>query len=67
MSEKESNFQRLKKLLILITPTKIQERFTEDVKDWGILNSDSAIQKISFANKNIEKSMPHGISRLVKE
>ena len=40
MSEK-SSFQKLKKLLILITPTSIYiERFTGCVSDWSILNNN---------------------------
>ena len=41
MSEKQSSFQKLKKLLILIVPTSIYiERFTGCVSDWSILNND---------------------------
>ena len=41
MSEKQSSFQKLKKLLILIAPTSIYiERFTERISDWSILNND---------------------------
>ena len=41
MSEKQSSFQKLKKLLILIAPTSIYiERFTECISDWSILNHD---------------------------
>ena len=48
MSEKQSIFQKLKKLLILIAPTCIHiERFTGCVSDWSILNknNDWPIQK----------------------
>ena len=49
MSEKQSSFQKLKKLLILISPTSIYiERFTGCVSDWSILNNDSAIQKFDL-------------------
>ena len=49
MSEKQSSFQKLKKLLILISPTSIYiERFTGCISDWSILNSDSAIQKFDL-------------------
>ena len=41
MSEKQSSFQKLKKLLILIVPTSIYvERYTGFVSDWSILNND---------------------------
>ena len=41
MSEKQSSFQKLKKLLILIVPTSIYiERFTGGVSEWSILNND---------------------------
>ena len=41
MSEKQSSFQKLKKLLILTAPTSIYiERFTECISDWSILNND---------------------------
>ena len=49
MSEKQSSFQKLKKLLILIAPTSIYiERFTGCVSDWSVLNNDSAIQKFDL-------------------
>ena len=41
MSEKQSSFQKLKKLLILIVPTSIYvERYTGFVSDWSILNNN---------------------------
>ena len=41
MSQKQSSFQKLKKLLILIVPTSIYvERYTGFVSDWSILNND---------------------------
>ena len=41
MSEKQSSFQKLKKLLILIVPTSIYvERYTGFVSDWSILDND---------------------------
>ena len=41
MSEKQSSFQKLKKLLMLIVPTSIfVERYTGFVSDWSILNND---------------------------
>ena len=41
MSEKQSSFQKLKKLLILIVPTSIYvERYAGFVSDWSILNND---------------------------
>ena len=41
MSEKQSSFQKLKKLLILIVLTSIYvERYTGFVSDWSILNND---------------------------
>ena len=62
MLEKWSNFQMLKKLLILIASTNIQERFTVDVKDWSI--RDWPIQKISFANINMERSHARSLELL---
>ena len=59
MSEKQSSSQKLKKLLILIAPTSIHERFTGNVRDWSILNNDWPIQKVDFTNINIGQSMPH--------
>ena len=50
----------MKKLLILIAPTIIHERFTGDVIDWIILKyEDQAIQKIDFTNINMEQSTPN--------
>ena len=41
MSEKQSSFQKLKKLLILTVPTSIYvERYTGFVSDLSILNND---------------------------
>ena len=41
MSEKQSSFQKLKKLLIQIAPTRIYiERFTGCVCGWSTLNND---------------------------
>ena len=41
MSQKQSSFEKLKKLLILIAPTSIYiERFSGCVSDWSILNND---------------------------
>ena len=65
MSEKQSSFKRLKKLLIVIAPTSFHERFTGNVRDWGILNSDWPIQKINFTNISMEESMPKIIATLV--
>ena len=49
MSEKQSSFQKLKKLLILIVPTSIYvERYTGFVSDWSILNNDWATQKFDL-------------------
>ena len=56
----------MKKLLILIAPTSIRERFTRDVRDWSILNSEWPVQKTDFTNISMEESMPHCIPRLVK-
>ena len=40
---------KLKKLLMLIAPTSNYiERFTGCVRDWSILNNDSAIQKFDL-------------------
>ena len=45
--EKSFNFQKLKKLLMLIALTSIHvERFTGCVSDWDILNNDWLNQKI---------------------
>ena len=41
MSQIQSSFEKLKKVLILIAPTSIYiERFTGFVSDWSILNND---------------------------
>ena len=49
MSEKSNSFQKLKKLLILITPTSISiKRFTGWVSDLSILNNDWPIQKFDL-------------------
>ena len=50
MSEKQSSFQKLKKLLILIAPTSIIhiERFIGCISDWSILNNDWPIQKFDL-------------------
>ena len=49
MSEKQFSFQKLKKLLILIAPTRIHiERFTRCVGDWSILNDDWPMQKFDW-------------------
>ena len=58
ISEKQSRFQKLKKLLILIAPTSIYiERFTGCVSDWSILNNDSAIQKFDLITLILGESM----------
>ena len=49
MSEKQSSFEKLKKLLRLIAPTSIYiERFSGCVKDWSMLDNDWAIQKFDL-------------------
>ena len=41
MSQIQSSFEKMKKVLILIAPTSIYiERFTGFVSDWSILNND---------------------------
>ena len=41
MLQKQSSFQKLKKLLILIAPTSSHiERFNGCVSDWIVLNND---------------------------
>ena len=51
---------------ILNAPTSSHERFTRDVRNWSILNSDRSIQKIDLTNINMKGSMPHCIPRVVK-
>ena len=48
MSEKQSSFQKLKKLIV-ITPTSIPiQRYTGCFSDWSIPNNDQRIQKFDL-------------------
>ena len=51
---------------ILNAPTSSHERFTRDIRNWSVLNSDRSIQKIDLTNINMKGSMPHCIPRVVK-
>ena len=49
MLQKQSSFQKLKKLLILIAPTSIHiERFSGCISDWSVLNNDWSIEKFDL-------------------
>ena len=74
MSEKQSSFRKLKKLLILNAPTTIHvKKFTGCASYWSILNNDWPILKKLLTNINICRALCYSqilnpyISRLVKE